>query len=150
MAWSYSGDPASSTRDTIRFMIGDTDTSDQLLNNAEIDYYITLHGTNSRIASESARAVAAKFARNMSRAVGGLQADFAAKYRQYMELADNLLKKEESEPTSPFLSGWNRVDKDDRFDNPDREPINGRKGVMDNPRAYPEDTSTGSRGYRLV
>ena len=30
MAWSYSGDPDSSALDSVRFLVGDTDTNDQL------------------------------------------------------------------------------------------------------------------------
>ena len=36
MAWTYAGDPAASNLATVRFLIGDTDTTDQLLNDAEI------------------------------------------------------------------------------------------------------------------
>ncbi len=36
MAWTYGGDPSANARDAIRFLIGDTDTNDQLLNDAEI------------------------------------------------------------------------------------------------------------------
>ena len=36
MTWTYGGDPASNARDAIRFLIGDTDTNDQLLNDEEI------------------------------------------------------------------------------------------------------------------
>ena len=36
MAWTYSGDPSSSARDAIRFLVGDTDTNDQLVTNEEI------------------------------------------------------------------------------------------------------------------
>ena len=38
MTWSYSGDPASSDRDAIRFYIGDTDTTLQLLQDEDIDF----------------------------------------------------------------------------------------------------------------
>lgn len=40
MTWSYSGDPSSSTLDEVRFLIQDTDTTDQLLSNEEINYLI--------------------------------------------------------------------------------------------------------------
>ena len=41
MTWSYSGDPANSTNDSIRFLIGDTDTNDRLITNEEIAYIVT-------------------------------------------------------------------------------------------------------------
>jgi hypothetical protein len=33
MTWSYSGDPSSSSTDAVRFLVGDTDTNDQLISN---------------------------------------------------------------------------------------------------------------------
>jgi len=46
MAWTYAGDPAASNLATVRFLIGDTDTTDQLLNDAEINYLISVAGGN--------------------------------------------------------------------------------------------------------
>lgn len=139
MTWTYSGDPSDSTRDAVRFLVGDTDTTDQLISDEEIDFLIGKHGSLNRTASESARAIAAKFARLMSRSIGGLSADFGAKYRQYMELADSLLSKEETEPVSPFTSGWSRSQKESRELDNDRETTFGRKGIHDNERVYPTD-----------
>lgn len=139
MAWSYSGNPSNSSRDAVRFLVGDTDTTDQLLSDEEIDYLVTLHGTVPRASSESARAIAAKYARNMSRSIGGLSADFAAKYRQYMELADRLLTMEEAYPVSPFISGYKRSEKESRELDNDRETTISRKGIHDNERVYPTD-----------
>ena len=141
MTWTYSGNPANSSSDAVRFLIGDTDTTDQLISNEEIAYLVTVHGNIRRVASESARAIAAKFARLMSRSIGGLQADFSAKYRQYLELADNLLAKDELAPVSPFISGFGRSAKEAVELDTDRETTFGRKGQHDNPRSYPADES---------
>lgn len=46
MAFTYSGNPGSSTRDLVRFLISDTDSSDPMFQDAEIDYLITLWGTD--------------------------------------------------------------------------------------------------------
>ena len=140
MTWTYDNTVlATSDKDAVRLIIGDTDTNDQLLQNEEITYYITLQGTVIRAASECARAVAAKYARLMSRSIGGLQADFGAKYRQYLELADNLARNEESAPVSPYLSGWLKSQHKTRMENSDRIPIFGRYGITDNPRYSADD-----------
>jgi hypothetical protein len=139
VTWTYSGDPADSSLDAVRFTIGDTDTTDQLISDEEIAYMVALHGNIKRAASESARAIAAKFARLMSRSIGGLQADFSAKYRQYLELADNLLTKDELQPVSPYISGYTRSAKEAVELDTDREPTFSRKGIMDNPRFQPAD-----------
>jgi hypothetical protein len=148
MGWSYDVDALStSDKDVVRLIIGDTDTNDQLLQNEEINHFISLHGTVVRAATESARAIAAKFARLMSRSVGGLQADFAAKYRQYLELANNLAMNEEVEPVSPYLSGYLYSQHKTRAENSDRIPIFGRKGVTDNPAADADGDTDHFREY---
>jgi hypothetical protein len=43
MTWSYSGNPGASSLDEIRFLIGDTDTSSQLLSNEEITYLLNAY-----------------------------------------------------------------------------------------------------------
>jgi hypothetical protein len=102
---------------------------------------VTEHGVVNRVASESARAIAAKFARLMNRTIGGLSADFSAKYRQYLELADSLLSKDELSPVSPYISGFSRSAKEAVELDTDREPTFARKGIMDNPRSQPSDES---------
>lgn len=139
MAWTYSGDPTSSQRDATRFIIGDTDESDQLLQDAEIDYMILTHGTARLVASECCLAIAAKFARLMSRSIGGLSADFSAKHRQYLDMAAKLMENEDAYPVSPFLSGWNSAAKEAVELQQDRETTFARKGDMDNPRANAVD-----------
>lgn len=148
MTWTYSGDPSDSTRDAVRFLIGDTDTTDQLISNEEIDYMLTEHGTVSRAASESARSIAAKFARLMNRSIGGLSADFSQKYQHYMELAESLISNDEAYPVSPFISGFKRDEKESRENDTDRETTFGRKGIHDNERVYPADDYSYSP-YRL-
>lgn len=146
--WLYTGEPNTRTIDAVRLLIGDTDSTDQLITDNEIQYFLTKHGSINRTASESCRAIAAKFARLMSRSIGGLSADFSAKYRQYMELADSLMSKEETEPVSPFASGWSRSAKEARELDADRESTISRKGIHDNDRVYPVDDYAYSP-YRL-
>ena len=45
MTWTYTGDPNVSDRDKIRFLIGDTDTNDQLVNDEEIEWALTEAGS---------------------------------------------------------------------------------------------------------
>lgn len=43
MSWSYSGNPASSPLDEVRFLIQDTDTNEPLLSNEEIEYLLAAY-----------------------------------------------------------------------------------------------------------
>jgi len=138
--WSYEVS-LPTDKDKVRLVIGDTDTDDQLLLDEEIQFFIDEHGSVQRAASESCRAIAAMFARNMSRSIGGLQADFSAKYRQYLQLAESIDTNEQLTPVSPYASGYLKSQKQTQDDNEDREPIIGRKGVTDNPRVGPVNDS---------
>ena len=44
MTWTYSGNPGASTLDEVRFLIQDTNTNDQLLQDEELNYLITSYG----------------------------------------------------------------------------------------------------------
>lgn len=46
MTWTYSGDPASSPGDAVRFWIGDTTEATQQLSDEELAYLLTLAGGN--------------------------------------------------------------------------------------------------------
>jgi hypothetical protein len=43
MTFTYSGNPGASALDEVRFLIQDTETSDQLLSNEEINYLLTAY-----------------------------------------------------------------------------------------------------------
>ena len=49
--WSYSGDPASSTKDRVRFLIGDVVKEDPLVTDPEINAALDDHGDNPRLAA---------------------------------------------------------------------------------------------------
>lgn len=54
MAFTYSGNPGSSTRDLVRFLISDTDANDPYFQDSEIDYLITIWGTDGYTAAIAA------------------------------------------------------------------------------------------------
>ena len=94
MTWTYSGDPAANDRDQVRFTIGDTDTTDQQLNDAEIAWLISARGSASLAAPYAAEAIAAKLAResDSSKSVGdlSLSQSLSARSQKYYELANRL------------------------------------------------------------
>lgn len=95
MTWTYSGNPASSDRDAVRFTVGDTDTTDQLITNEEIAYLLTIHNGVGMASVGAARAIAAKFSRkaDQSRSVGDLtlSQQYSQQSFSYHHLADHLL-----------------------------------------------------------
>ena len=94
MTWTYSGNPSSSDRDAVRFLVGDTTSTDPLISDEEIAYLLVLYTEPPNAAVGAARAIAAKFSResDQARTVGdlSLSESLSQKSTQYHHLADHL------------------------------------------------------------
>lgn len=97
MAWSY--DPtdldtttASGRLNTVRLLVGDTETLDQQVQNEEIMFALSENGDNIYYAAAwSARNIASKYSRKVNTSLdGALKADYSDLSRQYKVLADDL------------------------------------------------------------
>tara|TARA_R110000772_G_scaffold7145_9_gene24509 strand:- start:2156 stop:2611 length:456 start_codon:yes stop_codon:yes gene_type:complete len=97
MAWSY--DPtnldtttASGRLNTVRLLVGDTDTVDQQSQNEEIMFALGENGNNVyNSGAWIARAIASKYSRQVNTQLSGaLSADYSDLAKQYRSLADNL------------------------------------------------------------
>lgn len=94
MTWTYSGDPSDSDVDAVRFLVGDTDTTDQLLTNEEIQYLVDEQGSAHTAAAAAANAIAAKFSRKAdeSKSVGDLSLSnsYSQRAKSYLDLSTSL------------------------------------------------------------
>lgn len=116
--WTYSGDPTDSAKDEVRFLIGDTDSSSQLISDEEVNYLVGIYpasaGTaNFLAAAAAARSIAARYTGAVSKQVGSLRINLAERASQYAELAKTL---EEAATTgagqvigAPILGGGGRT-----------------------------------------
>jgi len=109
MAWSYSGDPAASTLDQVRFLCGDTDTTNQLLQNAEITFLISQWTPNAYYAAAFAcEAIAGKYQgkADYSRSVGDLSisTQFGASAKGFLDRAERL--RSSSAHIAPPSPNW--------------------------------------------
>lgn len=93
MAWTYSGDPSTSTKDSVRFLIGDTDSADQVVTDEEIDWALTVVDDSIyQAAHDLCVSLAAKFARlATSKSVGDLSLSYADRSSAFYSLADRIL-----------------------------------------------------------
>lgn len=66
----YSGDPSESPEDELRFLIGDTDTSNHLLSDDEVIYWLSKHPRVECAAYHAARGLLSKYAGRRSKSVG--------------------------------------------------------------------------------
>ena len=96
MSWSY--DPTNLDTDTssgrlnvVRLLVGDTDTTDQQIQNEEITF--ALAQTNDRVyfaAGWAARTIASKYSRQVNTQIdGALSADYSDLAAQYTKLASD-------------------------------------------------------------
>ena len=121
MTWTYSGDPDSSALNAIRFLIGDTDTNDQLLSNEEITWVnsqVTGNTTSTDGLYEASYrcllGIASKFSRLADQAIGDLRVSMSQKAKGAREQAEELKKlalREGSTPT-PYAGGITISDKE--------------------------------------
>ena len=97
MAWSY--DPtdldtttASGRLNTVRLLVGDTETLDQQVQNEEITFGLSENGNNVYYAGAwVARAISSKYSRKVNTSLdGALKADYSDLAKQYKALADDL------------------------------------------------------------
>src|SRR5215467_5427047 len=92
MPWTYSKDPNQSSRDGVRFLLGDTDENDPQLSDAEIVFLLDQQGQDIYLAASlGAQGLAAKYGRLVDRSVGDLKISYSQRQKNYMELADALL-----------------------------------------------------------
>lgn len=113
MTWSY--DPTlAADRDKVRFEIQDTETSDQLFSNEEIDARLSACGTVSATALDLARKLMIKFARLVDTTVGKVSRSASQRFEAYKQIVYEL-EKLDAALAMPLFGGVN-VAKNDALD----------------------------------
>ncbi len=88
MAWTYSGDPSTNDKDAVRVRVGDTDSTDELLQDEEILFFLTERSSNVLLASaDSAIAIAGQFSRKVNVKNLSLSVNATDRAKAYLELA---------------------------------------------------------------
>lgn len=147
MTWKY--DPAQGTvKDQVRFWIGDTDPTDRLLEDEEIESLLTLE--NNRLfetAADAAGAIAARFARQAtSKSVGSMSLSLA-RFDHFKAMADDLRAKSVLMlDGSPVVGGISIADKQSQEQEDDRVKPKFRKDSLDLPGTGSESDWRGFGG----
>lgn len=139
MTWSYN--PALSTNlDRVRFLIGDTNTNDQLLANEEITWILTQQSDVYSAAAFACRGLQAKYARKATKSVGDLSiqwAEIANNFRDLHRELTALASRFGMVPT-PYVGGISMSDKDFEEQDTDRAEPYYRVGLHDYNLTPPE------------
>lgn len=104
-----------SAMDLVRFLLGDTDVTNALLEDEEITALLETYGSADSTAAAAARSLSARFAGQVDKAVGDLKISFSQKAEQYAALAVTL-EKHSDKRTRRLISGQTlNVDRDPMF-----------------------------------
>lgn len=123
MTWTFGGDPAANDRDQVRFLVGDTDTTDQLATDEAIAWAIAQRPSVYSAAATIARGIAALFSRRASTQVGNVQVTMSQMSKQYLVLAQTLEAQaniEDGALGTPVVMGVSRDEMYDVRDDEDR------------------------------
>ncbi len=134
MTATYSpSDLATSTKDQVRFLLGDTDTADFQMQDEEIAWAYSTAGSTRGGAALCAEALAAKYSRLTSISADGVSQGLNQKAAQFRALAVALRKQEAIFRAMPTLGGVSISDMDSVLSNRDRVPDIFRIGLHDDP-----------------
>jgi hypothetical protein len=123
ITWSYQGYPADNLKDEVRFLVRDTNSSDQLLSDEEIYYLLTIFPNPLASAAMACETLASKFARDASeKAVGDLKINLVEKGKAFSDQASRLwiLSKLYRGRPQVYAGGISVADKRSQEQNSDR------------------------------
>ena len=144
MSWTYSGDPAASNTDAVRFLCGQNTTADDvLLLDEEIAYLIAQTPTVTYAAARACESLANQYAVRLaeSEAVGPFSAEWGDRAKKLRDLATTL-RMQGAFTVTPFVGGSRVDDRDSRADDTDRVADQFTVGMMDEPGSILSETDS--------
>lgn len=110
MAWTYNG-PGESAKDAVRFLIGDTDSRDPLLQDGEITWVLgQYNNAPMNAAIRCCETIISKFSRLASEKVGQVSIEFQQKAKGYRDMLRDLRNRLATEDMTPYAGGISRAD----------------------------------------
>ncbi len=134
MAWTYTGDPSSSPKDEVRFLVGDTDDGDKLLRDEEITYALAKTGGVITASIRCCEMIMAKFSRLADESVGPLRIDYSQKSKGYRAMISQLRERLFVDGVTPYAGGISKTDKKFNDQQLDRVKPAFTKNEMHNPQ----------------
>lgn len=119
MAWTYSS-PFDSNKDTVRYLVADTDSDDQLATDEEILWQLTQFTDTRQAAIAVAQQIAVKFARYATVRSQDISVDWNARAMQYRQIAEDLKRQQQETWAQPYAGGISESDKEAVEEDTDR------------------------------
>jgi len=133
MTWTYTPD-FTGQRDRVRFEVGDTISTDQLLSDEEIAYAGTVEGSDLAVAAHCCEAIAAAVGRKVDMSEGKLSISLSQRRIAY-EMKARLLRARDAAGAQPYIGGESISDKQAVNEDTDRLQTAFYRGMLDNPNA---------------
>lgn len=152
MTWTYAGDPSQDNRSAVRFLVGDTDSADQQIQDEEIDWLLSQNGSDVYQAALAAcTSLSARYARRANKTVGNLSIQYSNLAKQY----DDQYKRIERQAArhtvpTPYAGGISNSDMLTDIDDTDLNQPAFSVGMTDNyvdPALWSEQSADGHQGY---
>lgn len=131
--WSYSGNPSASTKDQVRFLVGDTDTNNQMLSDEEIDWALTQYAAPNACAVFLIDRILIS-GKLVDRKIGDLEISASQQAEQLLAVKRSL-KSGASSGALPYAGGISESDRESYKDNTDTVEAPHWEGQFDNPAA---------------
>lgn len=145
MAWTYSGDPGQSALDAVRFLIGDTDECEQLLQDGEIKWLLNQYNNGPMNAAiRACETIMSKFSRLMDENVGQVKLTYSQRAKAYRDMRNDLVNRLATEDMTPFAGGISQAQEQATAANSDRVKPDFTKHMMENKQISPWVTSNQS------
>lgn len=141
MTWSYSAsDLATSAKDQVRLLIGDTYTGDQQMQDEEIAFYLTQRSSAYGAAAECCRTLQARFSRSVDISAGDTKTMYSQMAKAYgIKAAEFEAKAASTGAGIPYAGGISVTDKLAQQSDGDRVPPQFNIGMEDNLLPVPPD-----------
>ncbi len=133
MSWTFT-QTLPTTRDKVRQLIGDTDSTAPLIADEALDYVLTYKPTIRKAAAEACRYIAAKFARDATTSVSGFSATLMSRHEQYLKMAEEWDAQGSAAGVAVPTAGG--IEETDRLANDEDTSLQARLfriGLHDNP-----------------
>lgn len=145
MAFTYSS-PSDSPKDAVRFLVGDIDDNDILLQDEDINFLLEEEDNVYYAAAEAAERIAAKFAREIDATAEGQNYRGSQLFSHYKELAERLrylARRQNAKGAEPYAGGLSHHERE--MDDADPDLV--RSAFRSHKHDYPGSGQGGESTY---
>lgn len=129
--WTYGDNPLTSPADEVRFLVGDTNSTDPLLSDGEVAYVLSKAGNSTALAAlYAAEALWLKFSYMVDQSVGAVSISFSQRMGNLEKVLANLRMRVALLEGVPYGGGISKADVANNNTNGDRVQPRFYRGIL--------------------